>query len=336
MVKSVYASMFALVALFAASNDPVRAQNAPLKIVMASTPSYTWLPFLVAQKVTFDDLKKQIGRDIEVTYAPTTTPAVLGLIAGDYDFGIAYVQHAIKAEAEGKDLVVLMALMDNPSAAIVVRSDLDNIKTLKDLKGTSMGVVGIGSGHQMIGIAAAKSAGLQPDDVTYRSVGGIAGLIPAMRSKRVDEVVASEPTLTKLLQEKLGRVLIDFHSKEATQQVFHGPHPTVALLARREYAEAHPQLTQAVVQSLVNTLKWIHTHSPSDIAATLPEDIQKQGDSDSILARVLPAVSVTGQTKPEAVALAIELMKDMGEVDKNARIDPNAVIDEKFLAAVGH
>jgi hypothetical protein len=29
-------------------------------------------------------------------------------------------------------------------------------------------------------------------------------------------------------------------------------------------------------------------------------------------------------------------MKDMGEVDKNAKIDPGAVIDEKFLAAVAH
>jgi NitT/TauT family transport system substrate-binding protein len=335
-MKSIYVSLFALAALFACLNDPVHAQNAPLKIVMASTPSYTWLPFLVAQKTTFDDLKKEIGRDIDVTYSPTTTPAILGLIAGDYDFGIAYVQHAIKAQAEGKDLVILMALMDNPSAAIVVRSDLDNIKTLKDLKGTSMGVVGIGSGHQMIGIAVAKAAGLQPDDVTYRAVGGIAGLIPAMRSKRVDEVVASEPTLSKLLQEKLGRVLIDLHSREATQQIFHGPHPTVALLARREFAEAHPKLTQSVVLALVNTLKWIHGHSPSDIAATLPEDIRKQGDVDGILARVLPAVSVTGETKPEAVALAIELMKDMGEVDQNAKIDPNSVIDEKFLAAVAH
>jgi NitT/TauT family transport system substrate-binding protein len=332
-MKSICALLVAFIALFSGVTTPASAQTGPVKIVMASTPSYTWLPFLVAQKTTFDELKAKIKRDIDVTYAPTTTPAVLGLIAGDYDFAIAYVQHVIKAQAEGKDLVVLMALMDNPTAAIVVRSDLENIKTLKDLKGTSMGVVGIGSGHQMIGIAVAKAAGLNPDDVTYRAVGGIAGLIPAMRSKRVDEVVASEPTLSKLLDEKVGRILIDLHSKEATQQIFHGPHPTVALVARRKFVEANPELTQAVVNAHLKALKWIHEHSPADIAATLPEDIRKQGGVDTILARVLPAVSVTGETKPEAISLAVELMKDMGEVTKDAKIDPQAVIDEKYLNA---
>jgi len=315
-------------------SHPAAAADRPLKIVMASTPSYTWLPFLVAQKTTFNDLKKQIGRDVEVTYAPTTTPAILGLIAGDYDFGIAYVQHAIKAQAEGKDLVVLMALMDNPTAAIVVRSDLDKIKNLADLKGTSLGVVGIGSGHQMIGIAVARAAGLQPDDLTYRAVGGLSGIIPAMRSKRVDEVVASEPTLSKLLEEKLGRILIDLHSTEATHKIFNGPHPTVALIARREYVDAHPDVARAVVAANLNALKWIHDHSPTEIAALLPEDVRKQGDSQAILARVLPALSTTGETKPEAVSLAVDLMKDMGEVTKDAKIDPNAVIDEKFLKPV--
>lgn len=310
------------------------AQQAPLRIVMASTPSYTWLPFLIARKTTFDDLRKTIGRDIDVTYAPTTTPAVLGLIAGDYDFGILYVQHVIKAQAENKDLVVLLALMDNPTVAIVVRPELDQIKTIKDLKGASLGVVGIGSGHQMIGIAVAKAAGLKPDDLTYRAVGGLAGIIPAMRSKRVDAVVASEPTLSKLLDEKLGRVLIDMHSKEATQEIFKGPHPTVALVARREYVNAHPDIAQAVVAAHLKALQWIHSHSASDVAAKLPEDLVKQGNSAAILARVLPAVSTTGETKPEAVSQAVELMKDMGEVSKDAKIDPTAAIEDKFRKAV--
>jgi NitT/TauT family transport system substrate-binding protein len=324
----------ALVALgFCSTPAKVAAEGAPLKMVMASTPSFTWLPFLVAEQTSFDEMKSKLGRPVEVTYAPTTTPAILGLIAGDYDFGIVYVQHAIKAQAEGKDLVVLMALMDNPTAAIVVRSDLDKIKTPKDLKGGSLGVVGIGSGHQMIGIAVARSYGLTPDDLTYRSVGGIAGLIPAMRAKRVDAVVASEPTLSKLLDEGLGRVLIDLHSKQATQEVFKGPCPTVALVARRSFVDAHPDIAQIVVNAHLQALKYIHTHSAHDIADKLPDDLKKQGNVDTILARVLPAVSETGVTRPEAITLTVDIMKEMDELSKDAKIDPNSVIDEKFLRA---
>lgn len=325
-----------IVALCWIGLTPAFAQQPPLKIIMASTPSYTWLPFLVAQKTTFDELKKQIGRDIDVVYAPTTTPAVLGLIAGDYDFGILYVQHVIKAQAENKDLVVLLALMDNPTVAVVVRSDLDDIKTLKDLKGKSLGVVGIGSGHQMIGIAVAKAAGLEPNDLSYRAVGGLAGIIPAMRAKRVDAVVASEPTLSKLLDEKLGRILIDLHSKKATDEIFKGPHPTVALVARREYVDAHPDIAKAVVAAHLKALKWIHSHSPKEVAATLPEDLLKQGNSETILKRVLPAVSVTGETKPAAIDQAVELMKDMDQVSKDAKIDPSRAVYDRFRKAVEH
>jgi NitT/TauT family transport system substrate-binding protein len=332
-MKRIIITLLTAVFCFCGGQRLVAAEQAPLKFVMASTPSYTWLPFLVAQQTTFDELKSKLGRGIDVTYSPTTTPAVLGLIAGDYDFGIAYVQHVIKAQAEGKDLVVLLALMDNPTVAIVVRSDLDQIKTPKDLKGTSMGVVGIGSGHQMIGIAVARAYGLKTDDLTYRSVGGISGLIPAMRAKRVDAVVASEPTLSKLLEEGLGRVLIDLHSKQSTQEIFKGPHPTVALVARREYVDAHPDIAQAVVDAHLKALKWIREHSASEIAEKLPEDLRKQGDVSGILARVLPAVSVTGETKPEAINVAVDLMKEMGEISKDAKIDPNSAVDDKFLKA---
>ena len=330
---TVLTALIALALPFGLSTRPVAAQGAPLKIVMSSTPSYTWLPFLVARSTTFADLQKKIGRPIEVTYAPTTTPAILGLIAGDYDFGIAYVQHTIEAQAEGKDLEVLLALMDNPTVAIVVRSDLDKIKTPKDLKGTSMGVVGIGSGHQMIGLAVAEAYGLKGDDVTFRSTGGISGLIPAMRAKRVDEVVASEPTLSKLVDEGLGRVLIDLHSTKTTFDVFKGPHPTVALIARRQFVDAHPKLTQEVVDAQLNALKWIHTHSTDEIAAVLPDELKKGQDVKKILARVVPAVSMTGETKPEAVMIAVGLMKQMGALTPDAKIDPAKVIDDRFLKA---
>jgi NitT/TauT family transport system substrate-binding protein len=197
----------------AAANRPAAAEQ-PLRIIMSSTPSFTYLPFLIAQKVTFPSLEKRLGRKIEVIYSPTPSPAVLALLAGDQDFGIMYVQHAIAAQAEGKHLVVLATLMRTPTVALLARTDLPNIKSPADLKGKVFGVVGLGSGHHLIGLGILKAYHINPSDVTFRSTGGVAGWIPAMRSKRVDVMLASEPTVSKLVSEHLGRIILNLFSKE--------------------------------------------------------------------------------------------------------------------------
>jgi len=310
---------------------PAVSQDKPLRMVMASTPSFTWLPFLVARKVSFEALQKEIKRPVDVTYAPTTTPAILGLIAGDYDFAIAYVQHAIKAQAENKDLVVLAAMMDSPTAALVVRSDLPDIKSPKDLKGKAIGVVGLGSGHHMIALAIADTAGLGADDVTFRSTSGISGWLPSLRAKRVDALVASEPTLSRILDEGLARIMVDLHDRKTTIATFKGPHPTVALIARREFVDANPALTKAVVAAHVNALKWIATHSPADVLAALPDELKKQPGVEKILQRVLPAVSKDGVASQEAVAVTAKWLQRMGEIPATVNIDPAKVADGRFL-----
>lgn len=326
--------LLTIILLCSAASIPLRseaAEQGPIKIVMASTPSFTWTPFLVALTQTFPELESKLGRKIEVTYSPTTSPAILGLIAGDYDFGVAYVQHAIKAQSEGKDLVVLASMMDNPTAALVVRSDEPEIKSPEDLKDKVVGVVGLGSGHHLIGLAVAKAYGLNPDDLTFRSTGGIAGWLPALRAKRVDALIVSEPTLSKILDEGLGRILIDFHSREATHKVFDGPHPTVALLSRRDYVESHSELVKQVVKAQVDALHWISEHRPTDIAQALPDALKKQPNTEKILDRVIPAISQTGKTSPEAINVTTGWLKEMGEVPKDAQIRADKVIDERYL-----
>lgn len=217
--KLIHAIALALCTL-GATAVPAAVQAAePLKVVMSSTPSFTWLPFLVAEKVTFGDLEKKLGRDVEVTYAPTPSPAVLALLAGEQDIGIVYVQHAIKAQAEGKDLVVLAKLMKNPTMALLARTDLPEIKTPADIKDRVFGVVGLGSGHHLVGYGIAKAYDVPTSEVKWVSTGGVKGWIPAMKSKRVDVMLASEPTASTLVKDGIGRIILDLHSVEATKKV---------------------------------------------------------------------------------------------------------------------
>src|SRR6185437_15208977 len=146
LLRNIALLLVATVLSFSAIGENRAAAAEPLRVIVSSTPSFTYLPFLVAEKVTFPELEKKLGRKIQVTYAPTTSPAVIALLAGDQDLGIMYVQHAIAAQAEGKDLVVLASLMRTPTVALLARTDLPNIKSPADLKGKIFGVVDLGSG----------------------------------------------------------------------------------------------------------------------------------------------------------------------------------------------
>jgi NitT/TauT family transport system substrate-binding protein len=315
---------------FGGSIGPTRAAD-PLRVIMSSTPSFTYLPFLVAEKVTFPDLEKKISRKVDVTYAPTPSPAVLALLAGEQDIGILYVQHAIKAQAEGKDLVVLAKLMANPTMALLVRKGLPEVKSPADVRGRVFGVVGLGSGHHLVGLGIVQAYGINPDDVTFRSTGGVTGWIPAMRSKRVDVMLASEPTISRLLAEDLGTVLLDLHSKETTEKVFKGIFPTVAIVARKAYVDKNPDLMKAFVDANLEALKWIRSHSPAEVAAVLPEKLKATEDVEKVLARVIPAVSEDGKVPEQSVTLTVDLMKALGELPKDLKIAPAQVIDDRFL-----
>jgi len=331
LLRNIALLLVATVLSFSAIGENRAAAAEPLRVIVSSTPSFTYLPFLVAEKVTFPELEKKLGRKIQVTYAPTTSPAVIALLAGDQDLGIMYVQHAIAAQAEGKDLVVLASLMRTPTVALLARTDLPNIKSPADLKGKIFGVVDLGSGHHLIGLGILKAYHINPADVTFRSTGGVAGWIPAMRSKRVDVMLASEPTVSKLLSEHLGRIILDLFSKEETARVFGGEFPTVAIVARKEFVKQHPDVAKAFVENNLEALKWVHSHSPKEVAAVLPAKLKDTPNVESVLSHVIPAVSENGKISKAPVQLTIDLMKDIGELPKNSKVSPEQVIDDRFV-----
>lgn len=329
--RYIYTALIALATLGGTAVPGAVQAAEPLKVVMSSTPSFTWLPFLVAQEVTFGDLEKELDREVEVTYAPTPSPAVLALLAGEQDIGIVYVQHAIKAQAEGKNLVVLAKLMKNPTMALLARTDLPEIKDPADIKGKVFGVVGLGSGHHLVGYGIANAYGVPTSEVQWISTGGVSGWIPAMKSKRVDVMLASEPTASTLVKDGIGRIILDLHSVEATKKVFNGVFPTVSIMARREYVEENPEAVRAFVKANVEALKWVHSHSPAEVAEVLPEKLKNRPDVEQVLERVMPAVSDDGRIPEESIALVIDLMKEVGELEKDLKLKPSEVIDNQFV-----
>ena len=69
------------------------------------------------------------------------------------------------------------------------------------------------------------------------------------------------------------RILSDTRSEKDTLDVFGGEYPGGALYTRADWIEKNPKLAQGMTTAIVNTLKWLHSHTPEEIMAKMPEQM---------------------------------------------------------------
>jgi NitT/TauT family transport system substrate-binding protein len=80
------------------------------------------------------------------------------------------------------------------------RALADQIKSIRDLRGRTVGVTGVGSGTWQFIAYLATLESLKPDDLQYVSVGTGSNVIGAVKSGRVDAMSYADPENPKLVR----------------------------------------------------------------------------------------------------------------------------------------
>ena len=98
--------------------------------------------------------------------------------------------------------------------------------------------------------------------------------VAAMEQGSVDAAVMLDPAVT-LLQGKNKdlKILVDTRTQKDTLDVFGGEYPGGALYTRADWIEKNPKAAQALTNAIVKTLKWIHSHTPEEIMAKMPDEL---------------------------------------------------------------
>ena len=98
--------------------------------------------------------------------------------------------------------------------------------------------------------------------------------VAAMEQGSVDAAVMLDPAVTLMQgRNKDLKILSDTRTQKDTLEVFGGEYPGGALYTKSAWIAAHPKETQALTNAIVATLKWIHSHSPEEIMAKMPENL---------------------------------------------------------------
>src|SRR4029078_5578066 len=144
---------------------------------------------------------------------------------------------------------------------------------IKDLAGKKVGVSAPGSSTDFFLKYLLKKNGLDPTSAAVIGVGLGATAVAAMEQGQIDAAVMLDPSVTVLQgSHKDLRILADTRTHKDTLAVFGGEYPGGALYSTAAWVASHEKDVQALTTAIVNTLAWIHSHSPQMVMRKLPDE----------------------------------------------------------------
>jgi NitT/TauT family transport system substrate-binding protein len=119
--------------------------------------------------------------------------------------------------------------------------------------------------------------------------------------------------------------------------VFSGEYPGGALYSTAAWVKGHVKEVQALTNAMMNTLKWIHSHTPEDIMAKMPEGMVGK-DKELYLAALkntIPMYSETGLMDPKGAAAVLAVFSESSPEVAKANIDVTKTYTNSYVEQFG-
>ena len=117
--------------------------------------------------------------------------------------------------------------------------------------------------------------------------------------------------------------------------MFGGEYPGGALYTKAEWIAAHPKEVQAMTNAIVSTLRWIHSHTPEEIADKMPAEYRRQGQGAlrSALKNTLAMYSETGRMDPKGAEAVLAVFSLSSPDVAKANIDLSKTYTNTYVDA---
>ena len=190
---------------------------------------------------------------LEITPFRASDATFRAFEAGQIDGGSASANAVLTAAAKGLDLRVVASLsMEAEGASVtqyMVKADAP-IRTIAELKGKTVGIVGYRSSIELWARAALAKGGLNPDKDVSWAVVPFPAMGPALRSGKVD--VAGLPRVFADPEAAKGGLRTLFTSKTGVPF----DEELILIIMRPEIMKKHPQAVRAFLADLAAATKW--------------------------------------------------------------------------------
>jgi NitT/TauT family transport system substrate-binding protein len=322
------------VAVLTLSSGAALAQKVTLAIGGPSCLCY--LPTVLAKQL--GEFEKA-GVNVDVVEFKGGSEALKAVIGGSADVVSGYFDHCVNLAVKNQNLQSFVVYDRFPGFALVVSpKHSGEVKTIKDLANKKVGVSAPGSSTDFFLKYILGKNGVDPNSVGVIGVGLGSTAIAAMEQGTIDAAIMLDPAVTILQgKDKDLRILADTRSQKDTLAVFGGEYPGGALYTKADWIASHEKEVQGMTNAIINTLKWIHSHTPEQIADKMPE--QYVGKDKALyvaaLKNTLPMYSLNGKMDPKGAEAVLAVFKQSSEAHRKGNIDLSKTYTNKYVEAAG-
>jgi NitT/TauT family transport system substrate-binding protein len=227
------------------------------------------VPYEVART---DGHFKNHGLDVQLVYTRGGNAAMQALIGGAVDYAATALDVALQAYVNVHADIRRFAVTGRlPLFAVVTAPKAVNqIQSIKDLEGKTVGVSALGNADHSLTIYLLKEAGADSTKVQFATMG--VNLFEALRQGQIDAGVVQEPALT-LLRRAGSRVLVNAMDLDDAKRYLGGAYEFMGVAVRgKEVEQRRPEMV-ALTASLADSLKALRAMSGEQLAAALPKEM---------------------------------------------------------------
>src|SRR3981081_3440466 len=312
------------------------AAQSKITIAVGGGACLCYLPTVLAKQLGEFD---KAGLAVELVDLKGGSDALKAVLGGSADVVSGYFDHCVNLAAKKQELTSFVVYDRYPGLVLVVSpSHNAEIKSIKDLAGKKVGVSAPGSSTDFFLKYLLKKNGVDSSGVAVIGVGLGATAVAAMEQGQIDAAVMLDPAVTVLQGSHADlRILSDTRTAKDNQAVFGGDYPGGALYTTTAWIASHEKETQAMTNAIVNTLKWIHSHSPEDIMEKMPPEIVGKDKALYLAAlkNTIPMYSETGRMDPKGADAVLAVFSESSPEVAKANIDVSKTYTNKYVEEAG-
>ena len=229
---------FAFVVFFILPGEPAGADKIRISV---TNFNMSFLPAGIAVKKGFF---KEEGLEAEVIRMNANV-AIAALAGGDCDYTMVFGS-VVRAAIRGLPVKVVASFLDSSTHALIARPE---IKSVKELKGKTMGVQAYGATDHLAAAMMLKHFGVDPDkEIKTVALGPASARLAALKEGVVDVAVMSPPADAEA--KKLG-----FSILTRAYEVFN--FPFVGLGTRVKKIQERPEEVKRTIKALIKANRFI-------------------------------------------------------------------------------
>lgn len=270
------------------------------------------IPYEVARSQGY---YKEEGLDVELVYMRGGTAAMQALVGGAVDYAATSFDVALSAFARGAKIVQFFSTGRHLFILATSPKTADQIRTLSDLKGRTVGVAALGTADHLLLVYILRKAGINPESVRYATLGP--NLFEALRVGHVDAGMVQEPAAT-LIERAGGRTLVNPMDPKHAQKYLGNPYfQFMGVSVRREEWEARKEEMRALARALTRALRYLNYGTPKLLADALPKELVIGGDR-ALLEQIL--IKYRGSLYPRDGRIRLDDAKRVQEAQRQAGV----------------